>query len=756
MNTEKIALNNEYENSIKILKQMKYNIEFMDETIRSLCTSIYYNVDAVSIMNEDNNIFELKTKFQNLNSLLVPNKFTKSIYFYNKNRNSFDSSTSGIFQNNTLFDVVIQNYNTIPVLRPVFLKNYNVTDGEQQSDSLLYFMYDSIDKSNKPNSALILNVNFSWLLDNIKMLNKTTTNKSDVFFIMNEKGEFLGDSNQNENMKLPLQKLFTEYKNNNFSFKENNGFLIKKINGENFTFSFLNIDKAGFILVKVGNYKDVFGVISKMRTSIITITLLFLVLCTVGSLTVSKKIYNPIEQLIKKVNKNQKKPEKFIEIKDEIAYLDEVYRLSSDKINTYEERILSNREALKSMFLKKLLNEAEYISEQEIEDGFNENNIKLDVYKGFALCTLKIDGFIDFVTKYNSNDRLLMKFAIINIATEIFSIEFPAEGVDIAEDIVVIMINVGKYDGMYQEFYEIIIEVVKEVQKNILNFLNISVSATISQPVSDIHELMRLYSTTLEKSIYRYVFGKYSIITNDAISENINNLNYTVSIDYKKKLEESVKLGNLNQIEELLKKVIIEISKFSYSNIMISLFHLANTVRNIIEEMNKISIKPVYSDFPDITQKILTIETLDEVYEEIFGGIRQVVVNKESLETNDKHTLLIESIKDIVMKNYYKSSLSLTDISSMLKMSSGYVGRIYKESTKMSINEYINEVRLEKAAELLMTSQQNINEMLKKIGIQNETYFYSLFKKKYGLTPKEYSLKKSLDISLISKNHINI
>ena len=98
----------------------------------------------------------------------------------------------------------------------------------------------------------------------------------------------------------------------------------------------------------------------------------------------------------------------------------------------------------------------------------------------------------------------------------------------------------------------------------------------------------------------------------------------------------------------------------------------------------------------------------------------------------------------MICQNYADSSLCLAQIAASLKLSSGYVGKLFKDIAGVSLNEYINEIRLVKAAEWLEKSDIPVGDILSRVGVENETYFYSLFKKKYGLTPKEYAMKVSL------------
>ena len=66
----------------------------------------------------------------------------------------------------------------------------------------------------------------------------------------------------------------------------------------------------------------------------------------------------------------------------------------------------------------------------------------------------------------------------------------------------------------------------------------------------------------------------------------------------------------------------------------------------------------------------------------------------------------------------------------------------FKQCTGISLNEYILDIRMKQAAELLLHSKLPVNKISDNIGIENENYFYRLFKKVYGCTPREFSNRK--------------
>ena len=61
----------------------------------------------------------------------------------------------------------------------------------------------------------------------------------------------------------------------------------------------------------------------------------------------------------------------------------------------------------------------------------------------------------------------------------------------------------------------------------------------------------------------------------------------------------------------------------------------------------------------------------------------------------------------------------------------------------MTFIEYLTSMRLEKATELLINTNMRSNEISYEIGYQDAHYFSYIFKKKFGMTPKEYRTRKN-------------
>jgi len=184
--------------------------------------------------------------------------------------------------------------------------------------------------------------------------------------------------------------------------------------------------------------------------------------------------------------------------------------------------------------------------------------------------------------------------------------------------------------------------------------------------------------------------------------------------------------------------------ELNFNNIMFSVTYLIKIIKSTLIEMINLKLEPCKIDFTILDKTILELETIEEFHIKIIDFINDALVILKK-ENNEKSSILIDAIKNAVTANYTDAGLCLNQISDILKMSPGYIGRIFKENMQISLSEYINTIRLNKAAEWLSISDMDINQVMAKVGIENRSHFYTHFKKTYGVTPREYAIKKRIE-----------
>lgn len=90
---------------------------------------------------------------------------------------------------------------------------------------------------------------------------------------------------------------------------------------------------------------------------------------------------------------------------------------------------------------------------------------------------------------------------------------------------------------------------------------------------------------------------------------------------------------------------------------------------------------------------------------------------------------------------HINQKVTLSMISDVIGITEIQAGRIFKKETGKSVIEYINEVKMEKASELLKNNSLKIKDVAMQVGIKDQLYFNKVFKKQFKLSPREYRKK---------------
>ncbi|MEI3606160.1 bifunctional transcriptional activator/DNA repair enzyme AdaA [Pseudogracilibacillus sp. SE30717A] len=91
-----------------------------------------------------------------------------------------------------------------------------------------------------------------------------------------------------------------------------------------------------------------------------------------------------------------------------------------------------------------------------------------------------------------------------------------------------------------------------------------------------------------------------------------------------------------------------------------------------------------------------------------------------------------------LIKNNYIQNMSLHDIASNVGVSRFHLNRIFKERTGCTPRMYLEKVRVDKAKELLLTTEYNSTQIGYQIGYQSISSFYNAFKRNTGFSPSQF------------------
>ncbi len=103
----------------------------------------------------------------------------------------------------------------------------------------------------------------------------------------------------------------------------------------------------------------------------------------------------------------------------------------------------------------------------------------------------------------------------------------------------------------------------------------------------------------------------------------------------------------------------------------------------------------------------------------------------------EKSATIIDKINQYI-HDHYSEDIGRSIIAGEFFLTPEYLAKLYKKKTGIAIKAYINEYRINKAKELLRTSDKSISDIAVAVGFDNFSYFSTLFKNLTGVSPKDY------------------
>ena len=191
--------------------------------------------------------------------------------------------------------------------------------------------------------------------------------------------------------------------------------------------------------------------------------------------------------------------------------------------------------------------------------------------------------------------------------------------------------------------------------------------------------------------------------------------------------------GNLQQIIDeltLLEKIVLEntprvsITKQLFTQFVMDVFHLFEHLKA--------------DDMTDIVKNIHAITTFEDL----------VAYTKETLTSFFGQYRMNENVVSVleVIGRDYKKELSLKDISKDLFINPVYLGQLIKKETNSTFAELLNKQRIKAAQQLLLSTNDSIEDICYTVGYSNVGYFYKVFRKLCGKSPKAY--RKQVETNL--------
>lgn len=200
-----------------------------------------------------------------------------------------------------------------------------------------------------------------------------------------------------------------------------------------------------------------------------------------------------------------------------------------------------------------------------------------------------------------------------------------------------------------------------------------------------------------------------------------------------------LKIGVIEEAESFLDAYLKTIGIDSYQSLIFRQYLMVDMyflVIKFIEELG-IDVTELAEKFGDVEEIKLKIHSKEGVSQYMKKLFREALILRDNY-SKDKYNNLLTDAKTYVEQNFSNNEMSLNLVASHIGLSPSYFSTVFRQETGNTFVEYLTELRMNKAKELLKCTNKKTAEIAFDIGYKDPHYFSYIFKKTQKLTPKEY------------------
>ncbi|TLS51827.1 AraC family transcriptional regulator [Paenibacillus antri] len=354
-------------------------------------------------------------------------------------------------------------------------------------------------------------------------------------------------------------------------------------------------------------------------------------------------------------------------------------------------------------------------------------------HPAYAVMLFMIDNASDFNRLNSPQQREALMFALMNIAEELAEESGERYALRLPDtSSVALVLNLKRTAANNENLTQL----AKQAIRVYSQYFRYSLTAGISSVYEDYKRLGPSLKEAETAARYRYYQGPGNAIAYEDVRQLLDNP-YQYQPQNEHRLMLALKQGNQAEAAQTIGDIAADMRR--------QLVHpgtarevwkrLGGEIVRSLGDMNGMWIqqeRQALEQFYEETSEQLT-ETERRLTNICANLCEAVESGKES-----KNTALLDRLMQLLHQRYTDNTISLDVIAEEVGLSPSYATRFFKDHTGFSLIQYIDKLRMDKAKELLRTTDWKIGEVIERSGYVDEANFRRKFLKQEGVSPIKY------------------
>ena len=567
--------------------------------------------------------------------------------------------------------------------------------------------------------AIVINVNADYMrqliggLQNKSSRNLIAMNTEGVVLSHSNEAYFLEDFSDQDYVKRILRE------------NADSGSFSAAVDGQKSLVSFVKSDELQWYFVSVSPVKDLFFNLNNVKVLTLTVAFIIFGVGIFLSIWLTNQMYNPIQRLYQKIAGAAAGGRSAAASKriNEFYMIDETYSSIARKVSEMEPAVAVAR---KSGLFKYLTG-----GQTDLTNRFSEP--LAGPY--FNVVVLVIDRLQQFKQEHSEHMQSLIRFGICNIAQEWL------DGDEACSECEVVIIDEHEIGILLQlkqpgESPEMTLKLL-EIQRTVQSYFKISLTIGVGRTQHGPERIRSVYLKAREMTYQRFFHGPghiYKHEPEDGFAATETETEYPENLE--KKLIEAIRMNQEPAAVRAIDEFVASLRGADYHHVLYMLQQLLTALNKQYNLMGS-AVGEQRELFARMAFHAVSYETLEAFSADLTALCRSICEQMEAKSKN-RNAETMSALKDYIDQYYWKPDISVDFLADYVGLTPGYLGKLFKAEYQQSVNDYLKDVRLELAKRLLLESTDSVQAISEKVGIHNTTYFFTLFRKKYGMSPVQY------------------
>ncbi|MEX1031085.1 MAG: AraC family transcriptional regulator [Paenibacillaceae bacterium] len=409
-----------------------------------------------------------------------------------------------------------------------------------------------------------------------------------------------------------------------------------------------------------------------------------------------------------------------------------VERLIDESLDL-QARLDNQLPSLRMGFLLQLLQgHLHHYTEEDLRERMKRYGWEVDHHQ-FHVLQIQLIGYSDLTSRFPPGNESLVTFAASNIIEELTKEHFEQFGVINFHDLSVGVLIMSKKNETLSNQLD---SLGGEMTKVINRILNIQVTITISRLTDSVKRISETFMEVERASGFRKFVNQNQLLNMDdaAVHAASNEERYPFVIEMD--VIQALRNGKQLEAEGLIGRFLEEVLSHHGTevHVQMSMLQLLGSIQHMILQSGVSTFR--------LYQGANMFDRLSQIREpgKMLSWMKERIIIPFLLERDARASMqlkqMVERTIEYIQANYMKN-ISLENCADLVGTNSYTLSKLFKHIVGVNFIDYITELRLDKAKELLRESDFKINDIAEEVGYQ-QRYFNRIFKKQVGVTPSQY------------------